>query len=285
MARRKKCPPCGGGWITTFADMATLLLTFFILMLSMSVIDVQRYKEVAESFQTTFGGLQRVAGGESAEDVEAAVNFGPGQMDARTGFLEGGQTVDHAPAESVKNLEEARREQIEARAGDLEEALRDPINRGEVELVPRSDSVIIRIQEKTSFPSGSATLAGGFGEVMDEIAQALSKNDDQIIVTGHTDDVPISSGTFRSNWDLSAARAVTVLHALEERGNVERSRLEARGMGENQPIAPNDTPENRALNRRVEIAVVPPINPEDRSTLEMLDQLRDVNVDQAEPAD
>lgn len=278
MARRKKCPPCGGGWITTFADMATLLLTFFILMLSMSVIDVQRYKEVAESFQTAFGGLQRVGAGESAEEAEA-VNFGPGQMDARTGFLEGGQTVDHTPAETVKNLEEARREQIEARVGDLQEALRDPINRGEVELVPRSDSVVIRIQEKTSFPSGSATLAGGFGPVMDEIAQALSKNNDQIIVTGHTDDVPISSGTFRSNWDLSAARAVTVLHALEERGNVERSRLEARGMGENQPIAPNNSEENRALNRRVEIAVVPPMNPEDRSALEMLDQLRDVGVE------
>ncbi|MGC9456300.1 MAG: flagellar motor protein MotB [Halothiobacillaceae bacterium] len=278
MARRKKCPPCGGGWITTFADMATLLLTFFILMLSMSVIDVQRYKEVAESFQIAFGGLQRVGAGESAEE-SVAVNFGPGQMDARTGFLEGGQTVDHTPAETVKNLEEARREQIEARVGDLQEALRDPINRGEVELVPRSDSVVIRIQEKTSFPSGSATLAGGFGPVMDEIAQALSKNNDQIIVTGHTDDVPISSGTFRSNWDLSAARAVTVLHALEERGNVERSRLEARGMGENQPIAPNDSEENRALNRRVEIAVVPPMNPEDRSALEMLDQLRDVGVE------
>jgi len=278
MARKKKCPPCGGGWITTFADMATLLLTFFILMLSMSVIDVQRYREVAESLRTSFGGLQQMAAGESAEEVEAAVNFGPGQMDARTGFLEGGQTMDHTPAETVQNLKEARRQLVMARMGDLQEALRDPIKRGELELVPKTDSVVIRIQEQASFPSGSATLTGGFGVVMDEIAKALAKTDDQIIVTGHTDDIPIRSGVFRSNWDLSAARAVTVLHELEERANVSSGRLEARGLADTQPIAPNDTAENRSLNRRVEISVVPPLGEEERSALELLDAFEDVTI-------
>ena len=153
-------------------------------------------------------------------------------------------------------LEDLRRAQLEERARELRTSMRDAIEAGDLEIQTTDDTVIIRIKENASFPSGSANMQRAFEPVLDRIGEELADGDDRIVVTGYTDDVPIRSGRFRSNWDLSAARAVSVLMSLSEDG-IEADRLSARGMGENNPIAPNDTEANRALNRRVEIALVP----------------------------
>nr|WP_284047538.1 OmpA family protein [Guyparkeria hydrothermalis] len=134
--------------------------------------------------------------------------------------------------------------------------MRDAIEAGDLEIETTDDAVIIRIKENASFPSGSADMQRAFEPVLDRIANELAESNDRIVVTGYTDDVPIRSGRFRSNWDLSAARAVSVLMSLRGEG-IAAGRLSARGMGENKPIAPNDSAANRALNRRVEVALVP----------------------------
>lgn len=257
--RRGKQTAQGGNWLMTYADMATLLLTFFVLMLSISVVDVQRYKEIASSMRNALGGVQKAPAGAENKPVPTS-HFGPGMLDGRPGLLEkNSRPTEPAPTQSQKpNVAQLRAKQIHKRENELKSALARDIDNHKIELSATDNAVIIRIQEKASFPSGSAVLEGSFDPVIREIARALNSTPDQIVVTGYTDDVPISSPRFRSNWDLSAARAVTVLLSLVKAG-VAPKRLAARGMGENDPIVPNDSPAHRAMNRRVEIAVVPPL--------------------------
>jgi chemotaxis protein MotB len=251
-----------GGWLTTYADMVTLLLTFFVLMLSISVVDVERYKSVAETLRNSFGALPTDA---PPAGSDSAVPLAPGAADPDT-IIDGppptqlieleapptAQTSD----DGAQALEDLRRAQLESRAEELRTSMSDAIEAGDLEIETTDESVIIRIKENASFPSGSADMQRAFEPVLDRIADELANGDDRIVVTGYTDDVPIRSGRFRSNWDLSAARAVSVLMSLSDEG-IAAERLSARGMGENNPIAPNDSPANRALNRRVEVALVP----------------------------
>lgn len=260
-ARRRKAGS-SGGWLTTYADMVTLLLTFFVLMLSISVVDVERYKAVAETMRGSFGSLPvDTTGAPGASIVELA----PGAADPDS-TIEGPPPtqlieLDAPPSsqsreESTRALEDLRRAQLEERAEELRSTMSDAIAAGDLEIETTDDTVIIRIKENASFPSGSADMQRAFEPVVDRIAEDLVNSDDRIVVTGYTDDVPIRSGRFRSNWDLSAARAVSVLMSLRNEG-IDADRLSARGMGENNPIAPNDSEANRAVNRRVEIALVP----------------------------
>jgi len=251
-----------GGWLTTYADMVTLLLTFFVLMLSISVVDVERYKAVAETLRDSLGGIPPEA---PTAPAESAVPLAPGAADPDT-IIDGPPPaqlieLDAPPTaktndEGAQALEDLRRAQLEQRAAELRASMRDAIEAGDLEIETTDDTVIVRIKENASFPSGSADMQQAFEPVLNRIADELSNGDDRIVVTGYTDDVPIRSGRFRSNWDLSAARAVSVLMSLRDDG-IAADRLSARGMGENNPIAPNDSPAHRALNRRVEIALVP----------------------------
>ena len=115
--------------------------------------------------------------------------------------------------------------------------------------------IILRIQEKGSFPSGSASLDPGFFEVMGRISDAVANAPGDVVVAGHTDDVPISTARFRSNWELSSARAVTVLHALLDDPRIDSARVRVEGYGESRPLVPNDSSESRAKNRRVELII------------------------------
>ncbi|MCL7744715.1 OmpA family protein [Guyparkeria hydrothermalis] len=251
-----------GGWLTTYADMVTLLLTFFVLMLSISVVDVERYKAVAETLRDSLGGIPPDA---PATPTESAAPLAPGAADPDS-IIEGppptqlieleAPTTAKTDDDGVQALEDLRREQLEERAEELRASMRDAIEAGDLEIETTDDAVIIRIKENASFPSGSADMQRAFEPVLDRIANELAESNDRIVVTGYTDDVPIRSGRFRSNWDLSAARAVSVLMSLRGEG-IAAGRLSARGMGENKPIAPNDSAANRALNRRVEVALVP----------------------------
>lgn len=260
--RRRQRIGGSGSWLTTYADMVTLLLTFFVLMLSISVVDVERYKTVAETLRNSFGAMPTDA---PSAGSDSAVPLAPGAADPDT-VIEGPpptQLIElEAPPTAKTNddgaqaLEDLRRAQLEQRAAELRASMRDAVEAGDLEIETTEDTVIIRIKENASFPSGSADMQQAFEPVLNRIADELVDGDDRIVVTGYTDDVPIRSGRYRSNWDLSAARAVSVLMSLRDEG-IAADRLSARGMGENNPIAPNDSPASRALNRRVEIALVP----------------------------
>ncbi|MDG4866899.1 flagellar motor protein MotB [Guyparkeria sp. 1SP6A2] len=260
---RRQRVGASGSWLTTYADMVTLLLTFFVLMLSISVIDVERYKAVAETLRSSFGSMPTEAPAAGTSPVDLA----PGAADPDSS-LEGpppAQLIEleappslspEADTASRQALEDLRRRQLQERADELRRSLADAIAAGDMEVETTDDTVILRITEKASFPSGSANMQEAFEPVIDRIARELSASEDRIVVTGYTDDVPVRSGRYRSNWDLSAARAVSVLMSLRDE-DIEASRLSARGMGENNPIAANDDAAGRARNRRVEIALIP----------------------------
>jgi chemotaxis protein MotB len=153
-----------------------------------------------------------------------------------------------------QRLEELVKE-TEQQAYELADALQAQIMAGEVEVETSGRRIIIRIREKGSFVSGSAELTPEYRDVMHEVRSVLALKPGSIVVQGHSDDVPIRTARFRSNWELSAARAVSVAHELMSGGTLPASRFEVSGKADTQPLAPNDSAESRARNRRVEIVI------------------------------
>ena len=147
---------------------------------------------------------------------------------------------------------------IEKLLARIKESLQEEIEREVLEIIASSDGVMIRVREADSFPSGSALLQPGFMPVLDKLQSLLDESEGRIIVAGHTDNVPISSSIYPSNWVLSAARAASVVHYLSEIRLTDPSRIEIRAFSDTQPVALNDTPENRAKNRRIEINISAP---------------------------
>jgi len=145
-------------------------------------------------------------------------------------------------------------------AAELKEELKKEIEEGLISIETVDTNVIIRIHEKGSFPSGSAELNPGFIDVMERITVAISTQPGKIVVAGHTDNVPIATQRFRSNWELSSARAVTVVHALLSDPTMDPERFLVEGHADSDPLFPNNTAENRAINRRVELVIKRPEN-------------------------
>jgi chemotaxis protein MotB len=141
-------------------------------------------------------------------------------------------------------------------AEQLKQELASAIGDGLLEVEGFNDRVLIRIRERGSFGSGKANLKPEFEPILLQIAEVLNQRDGQFIISGHTDDIPIETQQFRSNWDLSAKRAATVVHFFIQKGDIDPERMEIRAHSDNQPLVPNDSWENRATNRRVEISVL-----------------------------
>jgi chemotaxis protein MotB len=240
----------------TFADLMTLLMCFFVLLLAFSEMDVAKFKQLSGSMKNAFGVQAEV-------DVKVipkgtsiiAKEFSPGTP-RPTPLNEIRQfTVD-----SNKNtLDALNREIAEARehARRLRLALRDEIKRGSVAVETEGKKVIIRILENASFDSGRAVVRSEFMPVIRKIVGLIDNTIGEVTISGHTDNVPIRQGSdFRSNWELSTARAVTVAHILFEQGRINEDRVTITGHADTRPVASNDTPEERAKNRRVDISIV-----------------------------
>jgi len=137
----------------------------------------------------------------------------------------------------------------------LADALHEQISEGQVEIETRGRLIIIRIREKGSFISGSAEMSQEYKNVMEEVRIVLAQRPGKVEVQGHTDDVPIKTARYPSNWALSAARAVSVAHELMKGDAVPEGRFEVAGFSDTLPLVPNTSNENRARNRRVEILI------------------------------
>ncbi|RME89575.1 MAG: endoflagellar motor protein, partial [Candidatus Hydrogenedentota bacterium] len=165
----------------------------------------------------------------------------------------------------LKNLSELAKkqkeelEQIARKSREIEEKLKKEIAEGKLKLKRLKNKIIINMDNKILFPSGSAVLRPEVKAMLRKISEVLVKQQENsfIQVEGHTDNVPIRTIRFRDNWDLSVARAVSVLRELLINPNLDPSRFSAAGYGQFHPIAPNDTPEGRSLNRRVDIVLIP----------------------------
>ena len=380
-----KCPPKGApAWMATFADMATLLMAFFVLILSFAEFNVPKFKQISGSLRESFGVQKVVPVVEQPKGTTViSLNFSPSPTPSVTETLrqqttelqqpelelqtktedspEGGELdkqktsdFDGAGGESDASLdatdlakqlkkaidtgerkietlgenvvinfpkEDLNQEEIksmiqetmnalaevrqaagasesEVLFGGLEAelqelatslnesypengnnqggssqrvsekiqnasnatdeltvALQEQIDQGLIEVEQREGSVFISVGAGGAFPSGTADLTADAQEILDRIALTAMSPDSQITVTGHTDDIPISNGKFRDNWDLAAGRAASVVQAIEETGLVSGGRMSAVSKGETDPLADNVTADGREENRRIEIEI------------------------------
>ncbi|EIC21874.1 type VI secretion system protein TssL, long form [Thiorhodovibrio frisius] len=248
-----ECPKGLPGWMATFADLMALLLCFFVLLLSFSEMDVHKYKQIAGSMKMAFGVQREV-------DVQAipkgttviSPDFSPGKPTPTLAQELRQQTTDESKTELGPDQ---MRKELEAAAQEIAAALQEEIEQGLIDVEVVGEEILIRIREKGSFASGSARLQDSFSPILDKIAETLSATEGSLIVAGHTDDVPINTMQFPSNWVLSAARAAAVVHHITEVRPELAERMQIRAHGDTRPVATNDTPEGRAENRRVEIVI------------------------------
>ena len=273
------CPPCEDGlppWLATFADLMSLLMCFFVLLLSFAEMDVLKFKQVAGALKLAFGVQRDVKATEIPKGTSViAQQYSPGKpveitpleiMREKTtddtkqnlDFTDSTTRNDQSmSAEDAQALAQQQAEQeAKEQAEELRQELASAIGDGLLEVEAYNDRVLIRIRERGSFGSGQAELKKEFLPILKLIGDVLNQRDGLFIIAGHTDDVPIETRKFRSNWDLSAARAASVVHFLIREGDVDPERMEIRAMSDNEPIVPNDSWENRAQNRRVEISVL-----------------------------
>ncbi len=227
-----KCPECNEGapeYMLTYGDMMTLLLCFFVLLLSMAEMDAKKFEMAATSFQSALNGVL-----ESMPTVAIHEEVLQPKM--------GGDAQNKKIAVDV-----ARRiKEIVRKDGQLKDAVK-------VEVTDKG--IAIRISDPVGFSVGSATIESKFKSVLLDIlneVRAIPERD--IRVEGHTDNVPIRSNKFPSNWELSAARALSVVKMFYENGE-DPVKLSAAGYGEFRPAVPNTSKKNRDKNRRIEIFV------------------------------
>ncbi len=279
MSEECECPPCEEGlppWLATFADMMALLMCFFVLLLSFAEMDVLKFKQVAGALKLAFGVQRDVIATEIPKGTSViAQQYSPGKptevtpleimretttddtktnLDFTDSETKNNQSMSAAQAEAL--TQQQAQQDAKEEAEELQKELASAIGDGLLEVEAFNDRVLIRIRERGSFGSGQAKLKEQFQPILKLIAEVLNQRDGRFIISGHTDDIPIETRKFRSNWDLSAARAASVVHYFIQQGDVDPERMEIRALADNEPLVPNDSWENRAQNRRVEISVL-----------------------------
>ncbi len=226
MAKRKQeeCPPGAPGWITTFSDLMSLLLTFFVLIVSFSSIQQVKFQKALGSLKAYLGVL-------------------PKQESA---FFQRQLVVPQMTDEGSRRMKRLAKE--------LKKIIKKRNMQQRIKYEFTSDGLLIRFDSPVLFDLGKATLKPQAYPILDKVVEMTRDWDNQIRIEGHTDDLPIHNSVFPSNWELSSARAISVLRYFIQKG-IEPQRLAAVGYGEYHPLVPNTSPENRARNRRVEIYI------------------------------
>ena len=216
------------GWLTTFNDLITLLMVFFVLLFTMSSIDIIKLKDFQNALQSGLGVLKE------GQKVSVGLIDPPSPSEV----------------ESVTTLEE-----IEENVPDeIQDFIKAFDSESEIAATYTKKGVLITLSDTILFQFGMADINLESFPVLDKIASIINKTPESVRVEGHTDNVPVvHSKRFPSNWELSITRAVNVVKYFVEIGKIHPQRLSAVGYGESKPLFPNDTPEQRAGNRRVEI--------------------------------
>lgn len=216
-------PENGERWLLTYADLITLLLGLFVILYSMSKVDAGKYAEMAAALGGIFGS-------------------NPGKM----AVVQGHAGVLQLPAQRAQ-------EEVQQK---VENALQSNLQSGLISITSNERGITVHVMEQLAFASGKADPTPAMMSVLDTLSSILKQLPNDVRVEGHTDDVPINTPLFRSNWHLSIARAVNVAYYLIEKHKLDQEKISVSGFGEFHPLVPNTTEENRARNRRVDIVIV-----------------------------
>jgi chemotaxis protein MotB len=239
-------------WVIPYADMLTLLMALFMMLFAMSTIDLAKFEKLAVGMADALGsgGSSKVLEGGPAilEGAGAGAVDPVNHAEMAEQALKEAQAHDKAVAAAEKTM------------ATVEEQLRIAVPAAVREsIVVRKEArgiVVSIVADQVLFTPGGATLQPRGHEILREMAGTFASLPNQLTIEGHTDNVPINTPQFRSNWELSTARATEVLRVLVDELGVPANRVAAAGYGEQRPVASNDTAEGRARNRRVELAVL-----------------------------
>ena len=254
-------------WAIPYADLLTLLLAFFVVMYAISSLNEGKYRVVADSLSTAFGGAPR-----SIKPIQVGqVQLNGGDFD-RPAIMRAGarnESTTQLPVEVPMPLSrydqmQAQRPltptneneaQLQALGDSIENAMSELIDNKMMRIRRGPNFIEVEIQSDLLFPSGVATPSASALRTIRQLAEALRDVPNAIRVEGYTDNQPINTAQFRSNWDLSSARATNVVYELIDYG-IAPNRLAAMGYGEYQPIADNATVAGRSANRRVDLVIL-----------------------------
>ncbi|WP_297517589.1 flagellar motor protein MotB [uncultured Clostridium sp.] len=233
--RRKKSeePQASGGWLASFADTMTLLMTFFVLLYSMAEVDSEKIKQMSVAFQEVFQG-------QSADSIH--------EFDLHDGEVPivGGETELETPTIPNESEEDYTYE-------ELKRYIEENKLESSITLERTKDGIMLQLGENVLFKSGESKFSNT--AILDKISEVILKTTGDVEIEGHTDNIPLNRNG-QSNWELSVERSVNVVRYFIEGKKVEASRLSAVGYGEYKPIADNSTPQGRGANRRVSVLFV-----------------------------
>ena len=229
-------------WMVSYADFITLLFAFFVVMYGISSVNEGKYKVFGAAINKAFGTKSSATEGGSIHLTEEEIYF-KSLVDRRNARLAEKQRKQN---ERMQNL-----------AKTLNEAMEKFVKNGQMNVSQTGRGVELEINASALFNQGEADIQPEAKKTLADAAKVLVDNEYAIEVEGHTDNMPISTAKFPSNWELSSARASSVVRLFIDQGVVAK-RLKAVGSADNQPVLPNDTAEGRTRNRRVTITVLTP---------------------------
>lgn len=257
MARKNESEEVGApAWMSTYGDLVTNLLVFFVLLYSMSTVDQRTFSEIAASLSYSIINLK---GGDTVLDGSnnSIIAFDYTKFDSEEAEAKRKEKYIQDAEEMVVNAEKklADKEFDEAK-NDIRDTIEEQGISDKVQVVEEKDFLLIRLDQELFFESGSADILPEGEAVLSSIAVSLREIENEIMISGHTDNVPMTNKKYATNWELSTARATNVVRYFVEVENLEPSLFTATGNGEYRPVGDNNTPEGRQQNRRIEIKIL-----------------------------
>jgi chemotaxis protein MotB len=262
MARKKtpEKPANHERWLVSYGDFITLLFAVFVTLYAMSQTDKKKVDQVAASYRTAFG-ITSGAGTSSSNVLQSSELMPIPSLDAVPRQVVRPKRTSEESEDKQKAVDLVKKPQISAdEFQDIKKAIRVSLKplqlSGDVAVEESSRGLVIRMEEEAFFDAGSATVKPEAFPLLGKIARAILPYSEQIRIEGHTDNTPIATNRYKSNWELSLARATSILHIFLTNYDFSPVNLAIAGYGQYRPIAGNDTEEGRRRNRRVDIVLL-----------------------------
>ena len=236
-------------WLVSYADFITLLFAFFVVMFASSQTDKAKAKQISEAVE------KALKEGKSVSVPPAVAKILGGTVDDKGQ----GNAQMHGPGGAQRAAKESPPDEVVELTPSLKvlnEKFKQEIQDGKIEISMEPRGMVVSFKQTAFFPSGTDLIDPHTMPVIEKLADALNAVSNPLRIEGHTDSVPIHTSRFRSNWELSAARAISMMELLASQFHVDRSRIGIAGFADNAPEASNDTPEGRAKNRRVDVVIL-----------------------------
>lgn len=240
MKKKPEKPENHERWLLTYSDLITLLMIFFVIMYASSNLDAQKYQAISSSFKDGFGSGQNVVsdGGSGTSEEVKLVN---------------GQSEENSTLEQMKTDENSKLDQVKS---EVDKLIGNSDLKENVSTSIEERGLVISFKNNVFFDSGKAEIREDMKGKLNSIAKILSSIDNYVRVEGHTDNLPINTKEFHSNWQLSSLRAANVVEYLVVNAGLSPNRLSSVGYGEYRPSAKNDSEAGRSKNRRVDIVIL-----------------------------